>query len=274
MQICFIQYDGEELCPEKDHHGLTISEWQHENENFDHAKSFLNIALQICEQIKWGSNAEIDLPYEVDYALEVAANDTHDRETCIERSQRLLSIRLDDPKAGGQPNIRQAVAYNETGIGYMRNNDPVAAEKSFLKGIDIYQCLFDYWKGMVSLTRADLGLSYWPQGRLNGALDVLLQSLKFHEKHFGYMDKDSFRYGCMKHVAAFADISAESAAYYMRCSTDSTTEARPFKAKRTNGVLCSSINRLWVRNITVLLTHATKWHSTVFDEEITTVLGQ
>jgi tetratricopeptide (TPR) repeat protein len=170
---------------------LFISRYQHERGNSHNIGPFLNFAMEICSKIP--TKQARNLLCDIHHTLAAVANESNNRVECEEHSRKNLELRVQAVEEGEPHDLSLGIAYNQRGIGLMMNNRYHEAEEHFKEGINICEGLPKFWKGMVSFTIANLGLSYWLQGDLETAYDALLQGLRDREKLFGIDDTESVR---------------------------------------------------------------------------------
>ena len=187
----------------------------HERGNSADAILFNNMAQSICDSYKLRMIEEPELAVEssitlagLNYSL---AEILHNR-GCIaleinEPSDALHYHKLFNTRmvkqlsgAAGEADMRLGISWNELGNAYMLNDEWTTGESCFLKSIEQIKRLRTYTKSIVSLPLANLGLSYWLQGKFDLAADVLLTGLKERADEFGEDEKGSFIPGRFFHA--------------------------------------------------------------------------
>ena len=167
------------------------SRYQHERGNSHNIGPFLNFAAEICSKIQ--TSQARNLMCDIHHTLAAVANESNDRVSCEEHSRKNLELRRQAVAEGEPPNLHLGIAYNQRGIGLMMNHQYYEAEDHFKEGIRICESLPNFWKGMISFTVANLGLSYWLQGDFEKAYETLSQGLRDREGLFGIDDTESVR---------------------------------------------------------------------------------
>ncbi|KAI0436327.1 hypothetical protein F4803DRAFT_542680 [Xylaria telfairii] len=177
---------------------MNESGWfQHERGHSQDIKSFLTLALQICERNP-GEDATQVLS-DVHYGLAAAANETNNAKECLHHTERLLKLRLEAHSVSQKNDIRLAIAHNEIGIAWIMNHNYEEGLAEFHKSILVYQQLEDYWPSMDTNPRTNMGFTYWVMGHLDQAEKTLLELLHDREKRFGVNDMESYRTGRVYH---------------------------------------------------------------------------
>jgi hypothetical protein len=128
------------------------------------------------------------------YCLAAVANETNDKEACLLHTKQLLDMRLKISNDSGASNLRLAIAHNEYAIALGMNGDFEGAVTEYTRSIGVFKKLEDYWPGMDTNPRTNMGFTLWALGRLDEAFTVLDELLKDREAKFGVMDTESFRY--------------------------------------------------------------------------------
>lgn len=171
--------------------------YQHERGNSQDIKPFLTLALDIC-----GRNsgpAWTQILSDIHYGLAAAANETNDAKSCLYHTQKLLELRLEAFATTSNGDIRLAIAHNEIAIAWVMNHEYHKAIEQFEASISVYQGLEDYWPGMDTNPRTNMGFTYWVMGDLGKAEHILSELLKDREAKFGIDDKESYRTGRVYH---------------------------------------------------------------------------
>ena len=97
--------------------------------------------------------------------------------------------------ADGQPQTKDmslAVSWNELGNAYMMNEEWNSAADCFLRSMEILHQLESFKKVDLSFPQITLGFSYWLQGRLDEADQILSDILAAREEAYGINDRESF----------------------------------------------------------------------------------
>lgn len=87
---------------------------------------------------------------------------------------------------------RLAISWNELGNAYMMNKMWAQGEECFKRSLSTAQRLENFVPTDMSFPFVNLGLAYWLTGRLDEALETLLEGLGHREALFGVDDSDSF----------------------------------------------------------------------------------
>ena len=85
-----------------------------------------------------------------------------------------------------------AVSWNELGVANMMNGNWSEGEACFLRSIEELKHLDSYTPVDASFPVTNLGYSFWLQGRLDEAGDVLGDMLEVRERILGVDDKTGF----------------------------------------------------------------------------------
>jgi Tetratricopeptide repeat len=155
-------------------------------------KNFLALAQKICENHPGVESTQ--LLCDVHYGLAAVANETNDRKGCLEHTSELLAMRCKMFEATGQADLRLAIAYNEHAIALILHDKFEEAVHHFETSVNTFQALDDYWPGMDTNPRSNLGFTLWWLGRLPEARNLLENLLHDREARFGVMDTESYRY--------------------------------------------------------------------------------
>lgn len=134
-----------------------------------------------------------ELLCDVHYGLAAVANETNDKGACLRHTQQLLEMRLKIYDESEVPDLRLAIAHNEYAIALVMNGDFEGAVTAFTHSIDVFRSLADYWPGMDTNPRTNLGFVLWNLGKVEEAYDMFYTLLVDREARFGVMDKESFR---------------------------------------------------------------------------------
>ena len=127
------------------------------------------------------------------YALAAVANETNDRKACLDHTKELLGLRLEIQQQTQTIDLRLGIAHNEHAIAWVMNGDYEQAARHFNDSIQVYQRLPDYWPGMDTNPRTNLGFTLWALNRLDEAYEMLYALLQDREQRFGPMDRESYR---------------------------------------------------------------------------------
>lgn len=165
--------------------------WQHERGNSHDIKPLLTLALDICEQNPGQNTAQ--LLGDIHYGLSAVANETNDGEACLRHTQVLLKMRLQAFEENGIPDLRLAVAHNESGIAWVMTGEFDNAIAAFKSSIQVYQGLEEYWLSMDTNPLTNMGFTHWVKGDLVEASAIFEQLLRDRALKFGVNDTESYR---------------------------------------------------------------------------------
>lgn len=153
----------------------------------------LLLALEICEQSDRNDPRILDLESDVYASLGAVAGETNDADSCLKYNKRHLEIQLNAQKQSETPIEKLPRAYNQIGLAWMMARDYEKAEWSFSSSITGLKALPKLDINILSIFVANIGLTYWLQGRLGDAAAVLEEGLRDREEVYGFMDTHSFR---------------------------------------------------------------------------------
>ena len=165
--------------------------YQHERGESHNLRPLLELALELCTATEDATDG--DLESDIRYTLGAVANGTNDAATSMEHTKRFLDIRLNIFQQTQKVDERLARAYNQIGISWMMQGDYTKGEDAFSTSAELYPQIPNYTKDKRSLAIVNLGLSYWLQGKLHQADEVLILGLTDREELYGPMDSHSFR---------------------------------------------------------------------------------
>ncbi|KAJ5363978.1 uncharacterized protein N7496_009691 [Penicillium cataractarum] len=167
--------------------------YKHERGESPIIKPLLELALDLCNR---GTSVDHqDLESDIRYTLGAVASGTNDADGSMMHNKRVLEIRLAIAEGRGTVDEKLASAYNQMGISWVMAGDYKKGEEHFATSAQTYENIPDYTKDKRSLALVNLGLTYWLQGDLKQASDVLETGLADREKIYGPMDKHCFRTG-------------------------------------------------------------------------------
>ncbi|RMZ90251.1 hypothetical protein DV736_g2528, partial [Chaetothyriales sp. CBS 134916] len=188
--------------------------YRHERGRSDNAIQFSNMAQSICESLKLRFLEDPEYASSESLTLVEVSNTL----TEITHNRGCMALEMNDPanalkyhlqfnkmmirELGSKDphhDMRLAISWNELGNSYMLNQDWSAGEECFRKSIAEMRRLENFKPTNVSLPIANLGLSYWLQGKHDIALKTLLDGLKEREREFGVDDQESFITGRFFH---------------------------------------------------------------------------
>jgi tetratricopeptide (TPR) repeat protein len=99
-----------------------------------------------------------------------------------------------------ETDIRLGISWNELGNAHMLNGNWAKGEECYLQSIVCMRELPDFQPITISLPLANVGLSYWLQGKVDLALTTLLEGLNDRESKYGRDDRVSFITGRFLHA--------------------------------------------------------------------------
>ncbi|KAL8963647.1 MAG: hypothetical protein Q9193_000116 [Seirophora villosa] len=118
----------------------------------------------------------------------------------------LMIDEIADPAQGNDK--RLAISWNELGNAYMLNGQWDKGEGSFRKSIAAMRQVHGFRNVDNSFALVNLGLTFWLTDRLEEAVEVLMEGLKYREALHGPDDKESFMYGSPSTNDVFLSLTA------------------------------------------------------------------
>ncbi|KAK0615120.1 hypothetical protein B0T17DRAFT_541102 [Bombardia bombarda] len=183
---------------------LMIDSAWHEHEKGNSAENgpSVQLAEEICEKNP-DHRQTADVLFNVHYTRAAAANETNDIKGCLHHTEGMIKVCSDVGNAAQShhefPEIYPALAHNERGIALVMNAQYDDGVKMFEASIGLYNGLPDYWAGMDTNPRTNLGFTLWVTGKPIKAEVCLTSLLKDRVAKFGSDDRESYRTGRVYH---------------------------------------------------------------------------
>lgn len=163
---------------------------------------YLKTAMDVCQALE-ATLQEKEVPglqkavqtllSEINHDLGCIATETNQPEAALrhfsEFNRSMIKFAGDEPQ---REDMRLAVSWNELGNAYMMNKQWTQAADCFIRSMDTLKQLNNFKKVDLSFPQINLGFSYWLQGRLDEADEVLSDILAAREAAYGINDRESF----------------------------------------------------------------------------------
>jgi tetratricopeptide (TPR) repeat protein len=171
--------------------------------------AFFNTAQSLAESLKGELTVEVpQIPVTPKFAEKVDAvlTEIHHNSGCVATETNAPAEALNHFKIFNEMMLKEAeddiegkdkrlaISWNELGNAYMMNKMWEKGEECFLQSKRTLQRLVDFSRVLMSFPLVNLGLAYWLMGRLDDAVDVLLEGLRDREAAYGLNDQESFMY--------------------------------------------------------------------------------
>lgn len=130
---------------------------------------------------------------DIRHTLGAVASGTNDAASSMKHNKKFLEIRLAIAAEMGAVDEKLASAYNQMGISWVMVGEYKKGEEAFATSAREYEKIPDYTKDKRSLALVNLGSTYWLQGDLTQASEVLEMGLADREEIYGVMDNHCFR---------------------------------------------------------------------------------
>lgn len=202
---------------------LTDAGWyRHERGQSSESVVFNNTAQELCEhwQEKLGGK---DNPQAVFESQDVRArlDLLHDTIAEIMHNKGCISTEINAPEAAfarfnvfndmmrqdfeshpgrEKSDMRLAISWNELGNAHMLKKEWEEGERCFLRSIESMEKLTNFQATDLCLPLVNLGLTYWLQGKVNDAIEVLNRGLCIRKETLGDSDLGSFVRGRYLHA--------------------------------------------------------------------------
>ncbi|KAF2656291.1 TPR-like protein [Lophiostoma macrostomum CBS 122681] len=188
--------------------------YTHERGNSPDAILFNNMAQHICESLKLrllenpdlGRKGNVTLA-RLNYSLvEITHNrgcialEINEPSDAIKYHTLFNETMVKESSRSEHEDMRLAISWNELGNAHMLNGDWSKGEECFLTSIEEMRKFKDFRPTTISLPLANLGLSYWLQGKTDVAYHTLMQGLRDREQEYGPDDRVSFITGRFFHA--------------------------------------------------------------------------
>lgn len=133
---------------------------------------------------------------EIHHNLGCVGTETNDPSGTLKHFQTFNQLMIDELSDGAPgKDKRLAISWNELGNAYMLNGQWEKGEESFKKSMEIMRQVDGFQNIYNSFALVNLGLAYWLTDRLEEAVGVLTEGLKYREALYGLDDTESFMYG-------------------------------------------------------------------------------
>uniref|UniRef100_A0A8H7KEP9 MalT-like TPR region domain-containing protein n=1 Tax=Bionectria ochroleuca TaxID=29856 RepID=A0A8H7KEP9_BIOOC len=168
-----------------------VAVYLHERGFSHEGKSYLQLALELCERAKFSHEPLLS---DMHLTMGALANETNDARTCLEHNVICLALRKAEAAKTGVPDLRLAFAHSQMGIAYMMVKKFALATDYFLQSVDLLGSI-NADVDDFGFPMCNLGLAYWIQGKLDNADKTLTDLLEQREKAFGKLDSVSYKTG-------------------------------------------------------------------------------
>ena len=195
-----------------------VSRYYHERGNSMQSASFFNVAQSWLESLKIISTE--NLPQSLvtpSFAemLDTVLTEIHHNSGCVATETNAPAEALKHFKIFNEMMLKQvpdnikgndkrlSISWNELGNAYMMNKMWKKGEECYVRSKSTLLRLTDFSRVLMSLPLVNLGLAYWLMGRLNDAVEVLLEGLSDREAVYGLNDQESFMYASLQYFGSF-----------------------------------------------------------------------
>jgi tetratricopeptide (TPR) repeat protein len=181
----------------------TDTRFNHQRGNSIESTKYLETAMDIYETLQTRSkdgpqNEDINntikkMVAEIHHDLGCIATETNQPIAALDHFTAFNKARIEF--ADGKPQTKDmslGVSWNELGNAYMMNEQWNSAADCFLRSMEILKQLESFKKVDLSFPQINLGFSYWLQGRLDEADQILSDILAAREEAYGINDRESF----------------------------------------------------------------------------------
>ncbi|EED16512.1 NB-ARC and TPR domain protein [Talaromyces stipitatus ATCC 10500] len=210
---------------------VDLGRFNHQRGNSSESTRYLETAMDIYKILQNRSetgplNEDINntikrMVAEIHHDLGCIATETNQPNTALNHFIAFNKAMIEF--ADGEPQTKDmslGVSWNELGNAYMMNGEWNSAADCFLRSMETLKQLENFRKVDLSFPQINLGFSYWLQGRLNEADEILSDILAAREEAYGINDRESFMTGKLLH--AYGNVKAsqgkltESFEYHIR----------------------------------------------------------
>lgn len=146
---------------------------------------------------------------EIHHNFGCVGTETNDASGTLKHFQTFNELMIYEFGDGAQgKDKRLAISWNELGNAYMLNGQWEKGAESFKISMDTMRRVDGFKNVDNSFALVNMGLAYWLMNRLDEAVDVLTEGLKYREALYGLDDSESFMYGSHPMNYIFVSLTA------------------------------------------------------------------